>query len=89
MRASETTRKWAILKDAGMELIPHTFVSFTQFEIIDGRKYEERQNSSDAGKDASKMLGKMFGKSQDYMDKYNKYIEEELELDKEYIILFL
>ena len=77
MRASETTRKWAILKDAGMELIPHTFVSFTQFEIIDGRKYQERQNSSDAGKDASKMVGKMFGKSQDYMDNLNKDTEAE------------
>ena len=75
MRASEATRKWAILKDAGMELIPHTFVSFTQFEIIDGRKYQERQNSSDAGKDASKMVGKMFGKSQDYMNDLNKDIE--------------
>lgn len=77
MRASETTRKWAILKDAGMELIPHTFVSFTQFEIIDGRKYEERQNSSEAGKDASKMVGKMFGKSEEYMDNLNKDIEAE------------
>lgn len=77
MRASESTRKWAILKDAGMELIPHTFVSFTQFEIIDGRKYQERQNSSQAGKDASKMVGKMFGKSQDYMDNLNRDTEAE------------
>lgn len=67
MRASATTRKWAILKDAGMELIPHTFVTFTQFEIIDGRKYRERVNRSEAGRNASKIVGKIFGDSEEQM----------------------
>lgn len=75
MRASETTRKWAILKDAGMELIPHTFVSFTQFEIIDGRRYWQRIHNSEAGKDASKMLGKIFGESQKEVEDRNKDME--------------
>ncbi len=75
MRASKTTRKWAILKDAGMELIPHTFVSFTQFEIIDGRKYYERLHdvAKDSGSD--KMLGSMFGMSQEEVDNANKNSE--------------
>lgn len=77
MQANESTRKWAILKDAGMELIPHTFISFTHFEIIDGRKYKEREHNSESGKAASKLTGKIFGQSQEEMDNLNKKTESE------------
>ena len=75
LRAKESTRKWAVLKDAGMELIPNTFVSFTQFEIIDGRKYTERLHKSPAGQRASKFVGGLFGES--------KYEMEERHMDSE------
>lgn len=44
MRALESNRKWAILADAGMELIPHTYISFTEFEIMEARNYLEKQD---------------------------------------------
>ncbi|MCF0218445.1 MAG: hypothetical protein HUK14_01565 [Muribaculaceae bacterium] len=72
LRASEATRKWAILKDAGMELIPHTFVTFTDFEVIDGKNYKERQHNSNAGKQSSKIVGSLFGKSQTEMEQSHK-----------------
>lgn len=43
MRALESNRKWAILEDAGMELIPNTFITFTEYEIMDSRKYLEKK----------------------------------------------
>lgn len=77
MKAAETTRKWAILQDAGMELIPHTFVSFTHFEIIDGRKYQERSHASEAGELANKISGKLFNRSDKEMEESNRRIEAE------------
>ena len=67
MKAAESTRKWAVLKDAGMELIPHTFISFTQFEIIDARNYQERTQKTFAHKTASGITGTIFGKSKQEM----------------------
>lgn len=72
MKAAESTRRWAVLQDAGMELISHTFVSFTHFEIIDGRKYKERSHASSAGKRASKLVGGLFGSSKEEMDEMHE-----------------
>ncbi len=67
MKAAESNRKWAVLKDAGMELIPHTFISFTQFEIIDARNYQERRQKTSAHKTASNITGTLFGKTNQEM----------------------
>lgn len=76
LKAAESTRRWAVLQDAGMELIPHTFVSFTHFEIIDGRKYWERLNANSDGT-TDKVMGGLFGKSEAEMKKIDKKIEAE------------
>lgn len=66
MRALESNRKWAILEDAGMELIPHTFISFTEYEIMDTRKYLEK-------KDQVYELGKKYWAAKNAeLDKYSK-----------------
>lgn len=66
MRALESNRKWAILTDAGMELIPHTYISFTEFEIMEARNYLEK-------KDQVYELGKKYWAAKNAeLDKYSK-----------------
>lgn len=77
LRAKESTRKWAILQDAGMELLSNTYVSFTEFEIIDGKNYKQRSYNSNSGKQASKITGALFGKSQSEMEQDHKDDEAE------------
>lgn len=43
MQADESIRGKAIIQDAGEELIGHTFLAFTDFEIIDAHNYELKQ----------------------------------------------
>lgn len=83
LRASESTRKWAILEDAGMELLSNTYVSFTEFEIIDGKNYKQRSHNSNSGKQASKITGALFGKSQAEMEE--SHMDEEAETAGYYI----
>lgn len=83
LRAGETTRKWAILQDAGMELLSNTYVTFTEFEIIDGKNYQQRSHNSNAGKQASKITGALFGKSQSEMEQ--DHLDNEAETAGYYI----
>lgn len=83
LRASETARKWAVLQDAGMELLSNTYVSFTEFEIIDGKNYKQRLHNSNSGKQASKITGALFGKSQSEMEEI--HLDEEAETAGYYI----
>lgn len=55
MEADETLRGQAIIKDAGEELIGHTFLAFTDFEITDVHNYElkMKQTSKDVFGDRS------------------------------------
>ena len=83
LRASETNRKWAILQDAGMELLSNTYVSVIEFEIIDGKNYVQRKHNSKSGKQTSKIVGALFGKSQSEMDE--SHLDEEAETAGYYI----
>lgn len=66
LEALDTKRGLAIVEDAGEELISHTFITFTDFEIIDGRRYEERSKQLLANSyGTSSKFGKMLQESSD------------------------
>ena len=66
LEALDSKRGLAIVEDAGEELIGHTFITFTDFEIIDGRRYEERSKQLLANSyGTSSKFGKMLQESAD------------------------
>lgn len=66
LEALDSKRGLAIVEDAGEELIGHTFITFTDFEIIDGRRYEERSKQLLANSyGTSSKFGKMLQESSD------------------------
>lgn len=68
LRAKESVRGRAILADAGMELLSHTYVSFTYFDYYTSQeKHKNAQNTSASIFGTKSMLGEALQK--DYDDK--------------------
>lgn len=70
LRANESVRGRAILADAGMELLSHTYVSFTYFDFITSQ--ELTKSTQDFG-------NKIFKKGSTLGDAWNKVTNDEIE----------
>ena len=69
LRAAESVRGRAILADAGMELLSHTYVTFTYFDYT---------TSQEATKNTQKVGNKIFGNSSYLGEQWNKVTNDEI-----------
>lgn len=69
LRAAESVRGRAILSDAGMELLSHTYVTFTYFDY---------NTSQEITAKTGKVGNKIFGKDSYLGEQWNKVIDDEI-----------